>query len=154
MKVIVCSISKSATVKAYLTGVGRPYTKGCMYYILNKKELIQDAKTILVRRKSDGTIVSGSGIRTLLGIAEGTAEFTLNSADLTDFDVFVQSTSPVRKLLAGTDALYVVPDSAAEGVLVRDLDAPVPVAAPAPAPAAARARGGIGDWPQCFQADC
>ncbi len=140
MKVVVCSIAESATVKAYLTSVGRPYTKGCMYYILNKKEVIQDAKTVLVRRKSDGTIVSGSGVRGLLGIPDGTAEFTLNSADLTDFDVFVQSTSPVRKLLAGTDALYVVEDSVAEGVLVRDLDAPVAAPPTAPVPAA-RGRG-------------
>ena len=148
MKVVICSITESATVKAYLTGVGRPYTKGCMYYILNKKELIQDAKTILVRRKSDGTIVSGSGIRTLLGIAEGTAEFTLNSAELTDFDVFVQSTSPVRKLLAGTDALYVVEDSAAEGVHVRDLDAPAPVAPAAPTGRGRGRRGAVAAAPE------
>ena len=155
MKVIICSITESATVKAYLTSVGRPYTKGCMYYNLNKKELIQDAKTILVRRKSDGIIVGGPAVRVLLGIGETTTEFNLDTASLTDFDVFVQSTSPVRRLLAGTTALYVVADTAAEGVVVFDsaLEAvepdmpPPPAAAPAPAAPTGRARGRRGATP-------
>ena len=151
MKVIVCSITESATVKAYLTSVGRPYTKGCVYYNLNKKELIQDAKTILVRRKSDGIIVGGPAVRVLLGISDSTAEFNLDTATLTDFDVFVQSTSPVRKLMAGTDALYVVADTAAEGVVVFDSalvaaepDIPTPAAVPSAPTGRGRARRAVG----------
>ncbi len=112
--------------------------------MLNKKELIQDVKTVLVRRKSDGIIVGGPAVRVLLGIGESTTEFNLDTATLTDFDVFVQSTSPVRKLLAGTNALYVVADSTAEGVVVFDsaLEAVDPDIPPPPAAPTGRGRGG------------
>jgi hypothetical protein len=116
MKVRVLSVLETATVKQFLVTQGLPYTKGCAYYQLIKKEVIQDAKAIVVRRKAGGDILTGAAVRDVLGVPAETTAFTLNFADVVDFDVFVQSTSPVRKLLAGTDMLYDVGDG--EGVEV------------------------------------
>lgn len=124
MKVQLISVSDTATVKQFLTSKGLPYKKGVAYYQLTKKELIQDAKSILVRRKSDNQFLIGECIRGILGIPAETAAFTLNLSEIADFDVFVQSTSPVRKLLAGTQMVYDVGDGEGQTVLEFSGDIP------------------------------
>jgi hypothetical protein len=124
MKVRVLRVEETSTVKQFVTAHGIPYKKGCIYYQLTKKELIQDTKSLLVRRKSDNQIMAGTVLRSVLGIPEETTTFALNLSEVADFDVFVQSTSPVRKVLAGTTVLY----ESEEGQEV--LEASVPVSDP------------------------
>ncbi len=119
MKVRIIPVLETATVKQFLATAGLPYSCGCAFYLLQKKEVIQDAKAILVRRKSDGRLLTGAAVREVLGIPAETAAFTLNFAEVAEFDIFVQSTSPVRKLLAGTDMIYDVGDG--EGVVVAEV---------------------------------
>ncbi len=128
MKVRVIPVLETVTVKQFLATAGLPYSRGCAFYLLQKKEVIQDAKAILVRRKSDGRLLTGAAVREVLGIPAETAAFTLNFAEVSEFDIFVQSTSPVRKLLAGTDMIYDVGEG--EGIVVVDAHAPVPTTAP------------------------
>ena len=59
-----------------------------------------------MRRKSDGKIVTGDQVRELLAIPKSSKKFQLDLATITDFDVFVQSTSVNRALLPHTDFLY------------------------------------------------
>ncbi len=117
MKVRIFDISTTETVKQFLTSQGLAYTRGCLYYQLTKKELIQDAKSVIVRKKEGGHLLKGEQIREVLGIPGETASFQLNLTELPDFDVFIQSTSPVRKLLAGTKALYDVGEGDGQTVL-------------------------------------
>lgn len=124
MKVRILPVLETATVKQFLATQGIPYTRGCAYYLLQKKEVIQDAKAVIVRRKVGNQLLTGAAVREVLGISAETVAFTLN-AEVADFDVFVQSTSPVRKLLAGTDMLYDVGDGAdAESIVVAEVTAP------------------------------
>ena len=129
MKVRIIPVLETATVKQFLATAGLPYSRGCVFYLLQKKEVIQDAKAILVRRKSDGRLLTGAAVREVLGIPAETAAFTLNFAEVAEFDIFVQSTSPVRKLLAGTDMIYDVGEG--EGVVVAEVTGAPATATPA-----------------------
>lgn len=124
MKVRLIPVTETSTVKQFLNSKGLPYKKGSIFYQLTKKELIQDAKSILVRRKSDNQFLIGEGLRGILGIPTETVAFTLNLTEIADFDVFVQSTSPVRKLLADTYMVYDVGDG--EGQAVLELTGSIP----------------------------
>lgn len=87
---------------------GRKYRTGEAFYQLTKSELIQGTKTVAVRRKSGpktGEIYVGANARSLLGLPDEARR--VRPAGNPDFDVFVQSTSVNRKLVAGTDLLVV-----------------------------------------------
>ena len=99
------------------------FKKGRGFYQLNKPELIQDYKEVIVRRKSDGKIVTGDSVREVLGIPKAAKKFKLDLAEISDFDVFVQSTSVNRMLLPDTEFLYEVDEEEAT-VSLETLPAP------------------------------
>lgn len=83
-----------------------PMTKGCAFYQLNKPEsAVQDYKKILIRDKTTQAIYYGAAARQMLGLPTwGTIK--LAPGQHGNFDVFVQSTSVNRKLVAGTSLIY------------------------------------------------
>lgn len=85
---------------------GSPMLKGAAFYQLTKTEdNIQDYKLIAVRDKDTGAIYCGPAARDLLGLPHfGNAR--VRPGDHGKFDVFVQSTSVNRKLLANTQLMY------------------------------------------------
>lgn len=89
-----------------LTKTNLPFTKGPFFYQLTKTEkVVQDYKLIVIRAKSSGKFYSGSQARQMLGIPE-VGNVKLIPGDHGKFDVFIQSTSSNRKLLAGTELVY------------------------------------------------
>jgi hypothetical protein len=82
----------------------RPYVKGSAYYQLTKPEEIQPQKDVVVVHRRTGTAHAGPDARQLIGLPDG---FTVKVAPASspDYDVFVQSTSVNRKLVAGTRLL-------------------------------------------------
>ena len=84
------------------------FKKGRGFYQLTKPEVVQDYKEVIVRRKSDGAFLTGDKVREVLNIPKSSKKFKLDLAELTDFDIFVQSTSVNRVLLPGTEFLYEV----------------------------------------------
>lgn len=100
------SVTERISIKKFVEGKGLEFQKGCGYYQLNKPETIQDYKKVVVRRKLDGSYVSGDAVREVLGIKSSSKKFSLESSKVPDFDVFIQSTSVNRILLPGTDFLY------------------------------------------------
>jgi hypothetical protein len=79
------------------------YHPGMGYYQLTKTETIQPNKEILVVDKSNGNVYGGPHARYLIGLP---AKTTRVKPDYNPkYDIFVQSTSLNRKLLAGTKVL-------------------------------------------------
>ena len=105
------AVTKRCSIKALVEEKSLKFKKGRGFYQLTKPEVIQDYKEVVIRRKSDGTIVTGDKVREVLAIPKSSKKFKLDLAEISDFDVFVQSTSVNRILLAPTEFLYEVEDA-------------------------------------------
>lgn len=83
-----------------------PMRVGGAFYQLTKTEAkVQPYKQIILRDKSSGKLYGGQGTRDLLGLPQF-GEVKLSPGDQGRYDVFVQSTSVNRKLVAGTEVVY------------------------------------------------
>ena len=98
------------SIKSFVEANKLSFKKGRGFYQLTKPEVIQEYKEVIVRRKSDGAFITGDKVRELLDIPKSSKKFTLDLDEISDFDVFVQSTSVNRVLLPGTEFLYEVED--------------------------------------------
>lgn len=83
------------------------YKTGAGYYQLTKPETVQGTKAIAIRSKVDGKIYSGIAARQMMGLPNY-GNIRLVPGSLNQFDVYVQSTSVNRKLVAGTSVLYII----------------------------------------------
>lgn len=81
----------------------RPYVTGSAYYQLTKTEEIQPQKNILIRHKYSGKVYGGKEARRLLGLPD--YHIKVAPASHPTYDIFVQSTSVNRKLVAGTEVI-------------------------------------------------
>jgi len=99
----VLPVPRDTDIKAFFAGQPVVFQQGRNYYQFTKRETIQANKQVIVREKKTGRFYGGQRARDLLG---------LQLQDIRDkpgynpeYDVFVQSTSPNRKLIGGTDLL-------------------------------------------------
>lgn len=98
------------SIKSFVEENKLNFKKGRGFYQLTKPEVIQDYKEVIVRRKTDGAFLTGDKVKEVLNIPKSSKKFKLDLDEITDFDVFVQSTSVNRVLLPGTEFLYEVDD--------------------------------------------
>jgi hypothetical protein len=86
--------------------LGSPMLKGAAFYQLSKPEKeVQSYKQICIVDKKSGAVYSGAGARDLLGLPHyGTVKIVPGNHG--QYDIFIQSTSVNRKLIAGTQVLY------------------------------------------------
>ena len=77
-----------------------PFVPGANYYQLTKPETLQNYKQIIVQEKMTGKTYAGVGARNLLGLPN--TEVKVAPASYGNFDIFCQSSSNNRKLMAGT----------------------------------------------------
>eukprot|EP01065_Artemidia_motanka_P053536 TRINITY_DN9959_c0_g1_i1.p1 TRINITY_DN9959_c0_g1~~TRINITY_DN9959_c0_g1_i1.p1 ORF type:complete len:575 (+),score=184.58 TRINITY_DN9959_c0_g1_i1:66-1727(+) len=111
---------------------GIPFTSGKGFYKVQKSESISSAKQMVAVNHGSGVVIRGAAeVRSKLELGTGT--ITVSPSALAGWDLFVQSTSPNRKLTAGSVALILT-----GGPL--GLDGSGGVSAPEPAPAAAPKR--------------
>jgi uncharacterized protein YegL len=82
---------------------GGHYEIGTAYYQLTKPEIIQRDKDILIAEKGKKTIYGGDAARTLIGL--GHVDTKVTPGNHSNYDIFVQSTSPNRKLVRGSRLL-------------------------------------------------
>jgi hypothetical protein len=82
-----------------------PLLKGAAFYQLSKTEDVQARKLLAIRDKVTHKVYAGPAARQLLGLPT-THEVRLSPGNTGHYDVFVQSTSVNRKLVAGTNVLY------------------------------------------------
>ena len=109
-KTLLVKKKTKVSIKSFVEEKKLNFKKGRGFYQLTKSEVIQDYKEVIVRRKSDGTFLSGDKVKEVLNIPISSKKFKLDLDEITDFDVFVQSTSVNRVLLPGTEFLYEVDD--------------------------------------------
>ena len=87
---------------------GANLLKGAAFYQLTKGELkVQDYKLMAVRNQKTGEVFASKDanqIRSALGLPAYSTK--MSPADLGEWDLFIQSTSTNRKVVAGTDIMY------------------------------------------------
>jgi uncharacterized protein YegL len=96
-------------ISKYTTNVlGHQYVAGRGYYQLTLAPVkVQVQKDIAIVEKKSGKVYTGKNARALLGLPD--MEVTLKAGQNPEYDIFIQSTSPNRKLLHGQKYLYLTP---------------------------------------------
>jgi hypothetical protein len=84
---------------------GESYLKGAGFYQMNKPETIQDHKRIMIRDKKTGAVYEGYAARQMLGLPDH-GHVRVRPGDFGQWDLFIQSTSCNRHLVAGTQLIY------------------------------------------------
>jgi uncharacterized protein YegL len=93
------------TLQEFIESRKKDFVKGRAFYQLTKSEKVQPQKEILLRECKSGKVYGGAQARGILGLPPN-VEVKVKPADHGDWDVFVQSTSNNRKLMPGTNLLY------------------------------------------------
>lgn len=101
---VVYPVKDTQSIKEFAErATGRSYSQGSVFYQLTKTETIQGQKSIMVVDRVTGKVYGGDNARALLGLPAG---HTRVKPDYNPkYDIFVQSTSINRKMIAGTKAL-------------------------------------------------
>jgi hypothetical protein len=102
---VLIPVPKDTDISTFTKQSGFDYRTGKGYYQLMKREEIQVNKDIMVVEKAPtARVFSGAQARQLIGLPDMTVK--VNPDPNGAYDVFVQSTSNNRKLIAGTKFLY------------------------------------------------
>ncbi len=103
-------VAHDEDIKSFCTSMGATFKVGRGFYEFEKKAVkVQYHKEVILEHKASGDLFTGKHARELLGLPDdGTVTISPKSAKLKDYSVFIQSTSPNRKLLGGTRFLYEV----------------------------------------------
>lgn len=99
----VLPVSRDTNIQMFFATQRMPFRMGANYYQLTKTETIQPQKAVAIREKRTGRFYVGPQARDLLGLGGDTVRVKPDHNPL--YDVFIQSTSPNRKLMANTDLL-------------------------------------------------
>lgn len=103
---ILVPVPTDGRIDEFTKQCGHTYQVGRGFYQLMKREEIQASKDIIVVGKKDHKVYSGRDARQMVGLPDMNVRVSPNHNP--DFDIFVQSTSINRKLIAGTRYLYLI----------------------------------------------
>lgn len=97
-------VHSTSRIDDTIRAIGMPFRLGIGYYQLTKTETIQPQKKIVVVEKATSKAYTGAEARHLIGLPDGKPvrvkpDFNPN------YDIYVQSTSVNRKLIANTNLL-------------------------------------------------
>lgn len=111
----VIRVDDAQDIRGFITAQGISFKPGRGFYELSKKSVkVQRYKEIVLRDKRTGIIYYGKSVREKLRLQPQASNIrtteTLRPTSFADYQVFVQSTSYNRNLLADTDMLYEVED--------------------------------------------
>ncbi len=94
-------------IRNVVLNAGEDWIKGAAFYALIKTEKrVHDYKLVALRVKTSGKVYCGQEARDMLGIGQAQGTVRLVPGDHGKFDVFIQSTSINRKILANTEVMY------------------------------------------------
>jgi hypothetical protein len=99
----VLDVEEDSTAKEIIGNAGLPFGTGSAFYEVVKSESVSKAKLIVVYEEKTNKWLEGDDARKMIGLSVG-KDGKVNPKD--GFRVFVQSTSPNRKIPAGTGLLY------------------------------------------------
>jgi hypothetical protein len=104
-------VGKDTAIKAFAEGIGATFQKGRGFYEFTKTVEVQERKEVILEHKESGDLFTGAQARNMIGLPFGSrGRVNPRDAKLSDYNVFIQSTSVNRKLLKGTRFLYEVED--------------------------------------------
>jgi hypothetical protein len=92
-------------IQQFIEARGHTFMKGRAFYQLTKAEKVQNHKEVLLREIKSGAIYGGAQARQILGLPDW-QDVKVKPEEHGDWEVFVQSTSNNRKLMVGTNILY------------------------------------------------
>lgn len=102
-------VTVDSPIAKYIESKGTAYNVSKCYYQLTKPEKVQEGKEIALRERKDPNrrgldkVYVGSEARKMLGLPD--YEVKVQPDQIDGWDIFIQSTSYNRKLIAGTDVL-------------------------------------------------
>lgn len=102
----ILQVRKDSPIKEFVESWKMDFRQGANYYQLTKKEKVQANKCICIQEKSTGKVYSGANARKILGLPD--YEVKIEAADHPKYNIFIQSTSVNRKLMAGTELLVMI----------------------------------------------
>jgi len=109
-KARVWNIEYEAPIKDIVESKGLKFTKGCAFYQLTKREKkVQPHKMIAIMSKTDRAVYVGDDARSLIGLPRMNDQYNdikVTPGNLSNFDIFIQSTSVNRKIVRGTKMVY------------------------------------------------
>ena len=85
---------------------GGTYVVGSAWYQLTKRETVQPDKQIMLRERGTKTMYGGPEARKLIGLT-GNTNVVVSPGDHGRWEIFVQSRSHNRKLVRGTDVIFI-----------------------------------------------
>ncbi len=101
------NVSKDAVIKPFVESwTKEDYVPGSVYYMLTKSETVQAHKQVCIQDRKNGKVYSGVQARSLLGLPDQEAKVKPDNHG--QYEIFVQSTSQNRKLIAGTKVIVLV----------------------------------------------
>jgi hypothetical protein len=103
---VLVPVPVDSRIDEFTKQMGHNYQVGRGFYQLMKREEIQATKDIVVVSKKDHKVYGGRDARQMVGLPDMNVRVSPNHNP--DFDIFVQSTSLNRKLIAGTRYLYLI----------------------------------------------
>lgn len=117
IKAVMTNISKEVVIWPVKTGgleikefvekkLRRGMAVGAAFYQLTKPERkVQEYKMLIIRDKRNGSVYAGKSARDLLSLPD-VGTIRLAPGDHGNYDIYIQSTSTNRKLIANTNVLY------------------------------------------------
>lgn len=103
---VLVPVPTDSRIDEFTAQIGHRYKAGQGFYQLMKREEIQATKDIVVVDKKDHKVYSGPDARQMIGLPN--MNVRVSPDHNANFDIFVQSTSINRKLIAGTRYLYLI----------------------------------------------
>lgn len=104
----ILEVDYDCSIKDFVEDFGARFKVGRGFYELTKRVLVQEYKEVVLRDKN-GDMFSGAKARDLIGLPLGERGH-VTPKDI-GYEIFIQSTSHNRKLLAGTKFLYEIDKS-------------------------------------------
>ena len=101
-------VDEDINIKTFCLNMGITFANGRGFYEFTKPEIIQKKKEIILMDKSTGELYEGIVARTIAGISADGENSKIKPGKLEKYRMFIQSTSPSRKLISGQGFLYEV----------------------------------------------
>lgn len=104
-KYLLVPVPADSRIDEFTKSMGHTFIVGRGYYQLSTRLVnVQAQKEIAVVEKSSGKVFTGDAARAMINLPDQTVR--IKAGHNPDFDIYVQSTSINRKLIAGTKYLY------------------------------------------------
>ncbi len=100
------SVHRDASIRDFVEQSLGHYVKGNAYYQITKPETVQGYKQVCVRDRAGGAVYAGPNARRLLNLPD--YDVRVSPENWSQYDIFIQSTSVNRRLVAGTNLLVLL----------------------------------------------